>query len=105
MSVRVHVYLRHLLIKTTVPTGDNDLERYERELASARRTIGRAANKALAALEKFGRSGRALNVGITPSTGEVGVVVEVSKGGELDAKERERLTEMFRDRTAPDFSK
>jgi len=105
MSVRVHVYLRHLLIKTTVPTGDNDLKRYELELADARSILGRAVKKAVAALERFGRKGRALNVGITPSTGEVGVVVEVSKGGELDAKERERLTEMFRDRTAPDFSK
>jgi len=57
------------------------------------RFIGKVANKALAALENLGRSGSTLNVGITPSTGEVGVVIEVSKGGGLTAMECEKLTE------------
>jgi hypothetical protein len=92
----VQVFSRHLLLKTKVSTGDNDLEHYERELAEARRFIGKVANKALAALENFGRSGSTLNVGITPSTGEVGVVIEVSKGDGLTATECEKLTEMLK---------
>jgi hypothetical protein len=70
------------------------LEHYERELAEARRFIGKVANKALAALAQLHHKGHSLNVGITPSTGEVGVVIEVSKG--LTATECENLTEMLK---------
>lgn len=73
----VQTFSTHLLLSTKVSTGDNDLEHYERELAEA-------------------RSGSTLNVGITPSTGEVGVVIEVSKGGGLTATECEKLTEMLK---------
>jgi len=92
----VQTFSTHLFLSTKVSTGDNDLEHYERELAEARRFTGRVANKALAALDNLGRSGSTLNVGITPSTGEVGVVIEVSKGGGLTATECEKLTKMLK---------
>jgi hypothetical protein len=95
----VQVFSRHLLLKTKVSTGDSDLEHYEQQLQEARRFIGKVANKALAALENFGRSGSTLNVGITPSTGEVGVVIEVStrvRHDGLTAMECEKLTEMLK---------
>lgn len=94
----VQVFSRHLLLKTKVSTGDSDLEHYERELAEARRFLGKVANKALAALAQLHHKGHSLNVGITPSTGEVGLVVEVSTPGAcgLTATECEKLTEMLK---------
>jgi len=92
----VQVFSTYLLLSTKVSTGDNDLEHYERELSEARRFIKNVANKALADLENLGRSGRTLNVGITPSTGEVGVVIELSNQFGLTATECEKLTEMLK---------
>ena len=92
----VQAFSTYLLLSTKVSTGDNDLEHYERELSEARRFIKNVANKALAALENLGRSGSTLNIGITPSTGEVGVVIELSNQFGLTDMECEKLTEMIK---------
>jgi hypothetical protein len=93
-DVEVRVYPYYLLILTRVPTHENDLAQFEVMLTEMRKVIGLATKRVKKALTQLHHKGHSLNVGITPSTGEVGVVIEVSKG--LTATECEKLTEMLK---------
>ena len=100
-DVRVEVSLRHLELTTKVPVVEHDLKSYELSLMAARETLRLAADKAVAALERFGRRGKSQKVTIVPSTGEVRVPVLIVKGGDLVLKERKRLAKMFRGSGGP----
>lgn len=73
---KIYIHSRHLLITTNVSTGDNDLKIFQRELKEAVAVVKNAANKSVKVLKRHGRTGRVLNVGISPGDGQLGVVVE-----------------------------
>ena len=78
-DVIVEVHYRYALCTVYVESRQADLKVFMRDLVEAERQVLKEAAKVVEALKKIRRKGMIRNVGINPSDGVVGVMVEFDK--------------------------